>query len=244
MALRWHSDSIHQRRIRFIARVAPPAVALVGTAYAAETVFPRDAVEGLVLAGLFWTTAAAALVARRLAPPVVRVEGADPSARLVDEESGLGNGLYFREAMRRELARGARHRSSAAVVLIETRVRGFLPASDDEEPPTGARFAATVLLRTMRQSDVAARLGARRFGVLLAETDLAGARAFAGRLTQEFGRHPMPWKQQTRPLQMTVTAGCAVATEEYGGVFDILRAAEQALKEAGAPRRPERAVPA
>ena len=226
---RWHSDPIHQQRVRLAARVAPPLIALSGTAFAAETVFPHSAGDAVMLTVLFWAGAGASLLVRRLAPPVVRVEGADPAARLVDEESGLGNSRYFGEVLQREFARTTRHHSDASIVLFDVRVIGFLPTFEGEEPPPFGKHVARVVADVMRESDVAARLGQKRFGVLLAETDATGARAFAERLTRALASKPYARIAGGPGLHVTPAFGAAPLSPSYASPGAALEAAAARL---------------
>ncbi len=226
---RWHSDPIHQQRVRIAARVAPPLIALCGTAFAAETVFPHSANDAVMLSVLFWAGAGASLLIRRLAPPVVRVEGADPSARLVDEESGLGNAHFFRDVVQREFARSTRHRSGASVVLFDVRVVGFLLTFDGEEPPPFGKHVARVVGGVMRESDVAARLGKQRFGVLLAETDVTGARSFAERLSIAFAGKPYARSAGGPGLHVSPVFGAAALSATFTNAAAAVEAAAARL---------------
>lgn len=226
---RWHSDPIHQQRVRLAARVAPPLIAMTGTTFVAETVFPRSVWDAIVLSMLFWAGAGASLLARRLAPPVVRVEGADPSARLVDEESGLGNARYFDEALQREFARKSRHAGVASVVLFDVRVVGFLPTFEGEEPPPFGKHVARVINSVMRESDVAARLGHKRFGVLLPESDVAGARAFAERLSSALAARPYARVAGGPGLHVSPVFGAAPVSTQYASHGAVIEAAAARL---------------
>lgn len=234
---RWHSDPIHQQRVRLAARVAPPLIALSGTAFAAETVFPHSEGDAVMLAILFWAGAGASLLVRRLAPPVVRVEGADPAARLVDEESGLGNSRYFGEAVQREFARNTRHHADASIVLFDVRVVGFLPTFEGEEPPPFGKHVARVVMSVMRESDVAARLGQKRFGVLLAGTDMTGARAFAERLTTVLASKPYARIAGGPGLHVSPAFGAAALTTAYATPVAAIEAAAARLNAKGQPGR-------
>jgi len=190
---RWHSDPIYDRRVRLAARILPPAVALVGLGFALVKVFPASTGDAVVLAGLFLGGLGGASLSRWLAPPIQRVEGADPAARLYDEESRLGNRLYLKEILQREVARNARSRTRCTLVVFETRLVG----SDSRKPPAYLPEAGAFIGRTLkaeaRGSDYIARVSQNRWAAVLTDTNREGARVFATRLMQQlsaraFGR--------------------------------------------------------
>ena len=87
---------------------------------------------------------------------------------------GLVPRLEWTAALEHEERRRARYARPAAVVAVE------LGASHD--PERTARLAARLLRRTSRDTDRIARVGPRRFHVLLPETAERGARRYADRL--------------------------------------------------------------
>lgn len=190
MGHRWHSDPETGRLVRLAARVLPPAVAVTGVLYALVVVFPRDTGEAIVVAAMFLAGLGGANLARWLAPPVQRIEGADPAARLWDEESRLGNRLYLKDTLAREVARNTRSGTSCTLVVFETRLVG----SDARKPPTHLPEVAAFIGRTMRAeargSDYVARIDQSRWAAVLADTNRDGARVFASRLMQRLSAKP------------------------------------------------------
>ncbi len=210
MAPRWHSDPILSRRARGAAKILPVAIALAGTGLSLEVVFPRSTSSGLLLILLFWLGVAVAVLSRRLAPPVVHYDAADPAARKTDEETGLGNQLQLKEALQREVARYRRFGLTGALLLIEPRILGFIPAQPGDEPPSPAKFVAAMLMQTTRDSDEVFRYDLHRFVVTLSGCSPEGARAFIDRLQTTLGCRPYARDASGGALQVQVLVGAAI----------------------------------
>jgi GGDEF domain-containing protein len=178
--------------VRLAAKVLPPLIALVGTGFALVAVFPRDTGDAVVVAGLFWAGVGGAMLSRRLAPPIQRIEGADPAGRMYDEESRLGNRLYLRDILSREIARNLRHGTRSTLVVFETRLVGQDDATVDagNQAKAAAAFTGKTLREEARGTDYVARLDQNRYAALLAATDRGGARVFAERFTKQLGSKP------------------------------------------------------
>ncbi len=190
MDRRWHSDATQAGGVRLAARVLPPVIAATGVAYSLVVLFPRDTGEAVVAAGLFLAGLGGANLARWLAPPIQRIEGADPAARLYDEESRLGNRLFLRETLSREVARNARSGTHCTLVIFETRLVG----SDSRKPPAHLPEVAAYTGRTLkseaRGSDYVARVDRHHWAAVLADTNRDGARVFASRVMQQLSSKP------------------------------------------------------
>lgn len=98
-----------------------------------------------------------------------------------DPLTNLINQYGLEDLISREEARARRFGSSVAVVALDD------PAADGASAPRQQDSARTgglaaVLRRSVRASDVVARVGGGRFVVLLLGTDFAGARVFVERM--------------------------------------------------------------
>lgn len=105
----------------------------------------------------------------------------------IDVLTGLRNRRGWNEAMAAELARHARTRRPAVLMLVD--VDNLKEVNDSQGHVVGdevLRSVASVLLACTRDIDTAARYGGDEFGVLLAETSLAGALRVAERARVAF----------------------------------------------------------
>lgn len=103
-----------------------------------------------------------------------------------DGLTGLYNYRYFHELMDRELNRSMRHHQPMSLLAFD--IDHFKKINDAYGHPAGdevLRTLATLVLTTMRTSDMVARYGGEEFAVILPMTDLAGGKVFAERLRQK-----------------------------------------------------------
>lgn len=123
----------------------------------------------------------------------------------IDVLTGLPNRRHWNEALAAELARHQRTRRPSVLMLID--VDNFKEVNDHHGHLAGdevLRSIADVLRACTRDIDTPARHGGDEFGVLLAETDLRGARDVAERIRTTFlAMRP----QHAADLQCTLSIG-------------------------------------
>jgi diguanylate cyclase len=148
----------------------------------------------------------------------------------IDGITGLFNRRYWEEAAERELARYQRTRRPAVVMMID--IDNFKQINDQHGHVIGdamLRCVADALKGSLRDIDVPARYGGDEFCVLLAETDLQGAREVAERLrvlveTVQCDDAPH--------VRCTVSIGMAQANRLLVTVQDWVNLADGAMYEA------------
>jgi diguanylate cyclase (GGDEF)-like protein len=137
-----------------------------------------------------------------------------------DELTGLANRRHFTSMLQREFARAERLAAPLSVVLSD--LDDFKAVSARLVNRSGdelLRAYAAALKRCSREIDVAARIGGEKFGLLLPQTDAAGARQVAERLRSEL---------QVEELPAPVTASFGIAS------YPQARSAEELLMSADA----------
>jgi diguanylate cyclase (GGDEF)-like protein len=100
-----------------------------------------------------------------------------------DGLTGLYNYRYFQELMDRELDRAKRYHLALSLIVFDIDL--FKNINDTYGHPAGdevLRNLATLVITTMRTSDLIIRYGGEEFAVILPMTDLAGCKVFAERL--------------------------------------------------------------
>ena len=107
-----------------------------------------------------------------MGPPVLDM----PAAPILDAETGLPDDRYFGVALEERVAAARRHLWPATVLLLE------LEPTDEDGMHAGVVEFASLLRQTLRQSDVACRLDATSFGVILEDTAETGGVWSAERL--------------------------------------------------------------
>lgn len=161
--------------------ITAPDGALLGTLCGAArttTSSGLDAVLPLVelQAGMLGTLLSHEL---RLEQERRRAEHAELEA-FTDPLTGVGNRRAWEAALVAEEARGRRYASPAAVLVAD--LDALKEVNDTRGHDAGDRLLqalAALLAARVRESDLLVRLGGDEFGVLLPETDLAGATALA-----------------------------------------------------------------
>jgi diguanylate cyclase (GGDEF)-like protein len=99
-----------------------------------------------------------------------------PEPPILDTETGLPDQRYFGVALEERVAAARRHLWPTTVLLLE------LEPSDEHGLHSGVTEFASLLRQTLRQSDVACRLDATTFGVILEDTAETGGVWSAERL--------------------------------------------------------------
>ncbi|GGK08203.1 diguanylate cyclase AdrA [Luteimonas terricola] len=176
---------------RFLGRTAPALVATCVLVSAALG-FPvrLESSMPVVLATLpflFVYPVALATIAYRLGRSVADKNRQLERLNRIDVLTGLRNRRGWNEAMAAELARHARTRRPAVLMLVD--VDNFKAVNDNHGHVAGdevLRSVAGVLAACTRDIDTPARYGGDEFGVLLAETSLAGALCVAERVRLAF----------------------------------------------------------
>jgi diguanylate cyclase (GGDEF)-like protein len=152
-----------------------------------------------------------------------------------DAVTGLPDARSFHARLHSELDRARRHGLPLGLVMVDLDHFGALNARHGRPAGDGTLMEAALVLRlALRESDVLARLGANRFGVLLPEADVAPARRCTERLRAALEEHRFPRIGR-------VSASFGVAASPRSGVepLELLEAAERALtlaKKAGRRR--------
>jgi two-component system cell cycle response regulator len=148
-----------------------------------------------------------------------------------DALTGLANVRQLKEAMRLELMRAERHKSPLAFVMLD--VDHFKPLNDTyghQAGDLGLRAVADILKAGVRQYDVVARYGGDEFGLLLPQTDEAGALTCAERI--RIGVKHLKIEGIEKP---GLTASIGVGVYPHPGVAsvdELIKVADAALYEA------------
>jgi diguanylate cyclase (GGDEF)-like protein/PAS domain S-box-containing protein len=147
------------------------------------------------------------------------------SMALKDPMTGLRNQGEFREALEAELERVRRYGGSLGLALFD--IDGFARINAERGRADGdsvLRDVGDMLERESRRPDLAARLGADTFGLILPEVDAARAHYAAERIAAE----------ATELGDSAVSLSFGIAAFPYDGdtTEDLLRAAQKELEAA------------
>lgn len=144
-----------------------------------------------------------------------------------DGLTGLFNHAYMQTLFDNELERARRFKRSLSVLLFD--LDHFKDVNDNYGHQAGdkvLRHVGKVVLREIRQIDLAARYGGEEFMVILPETDAKGARVLAERLCCAISQETV----STTAGEVRVTISVGVATcNSCHEKHDVLEAADNAL---------------
>ena len=161
-------------------------------------------------------------------------------AVMLDGLTGIANRRCFDLMLQREFRRAVRAELPLALLLLD--VDHFKAYNDTYGHPAGdecLRAIAGVLGQQMRRAaDLAARYGGEEFAVLLPDTDISGAMAFA-EWVRDAVRH-LGVAHRTSPGRVvTLSVGVAVIWPQRDGqtMQDLVQVADAALYEAKANGR-------
>lgn len=124
-----------------------------------------------------------------------------------DEVSGLLNRRGFDAALESVLARTRRFGEAGVVVLID--LDGFKEVNDTHGHQAGDCVLAsvgTILMRHIRDTDSAARIGGDEFGLILTDADLNGAKTRVQVLDRLLNYATVPWKDVTLNIRASFGA--------------------------------------
>ncbi len=145
------------------------------------------------------------------------------SLATTDGLTGLKNHRAFQERLAEEVSRSARYGTPLSLILLD--VDRFKHYNDAHGHPAGDAVlmaVASILQQSARETDLVARYGGEEFVLILPQTDLDGASAFAERLRVSVEGHSWPVR--------AVTASFGVASlrlEDCGS--DVIARADEAL---------------
>jgi diguanylate cyclase (GGDEF)-like protein len=151
---------------------------------------------------------------------------------LTDPLTGLLNRRAMEELARFELKRHARYPGALTIGLIdidrfkEINTRYLLPGGDE-----ALRGLARILINSLREVDSVGRIGGDEFLVIARETNEEGAKRLAERIRATVAATPIPYRNQT--IHISVSVSFAVAEADVPVEFDTMyRVAASAIRDA------------
>ena len=185
--------------------------------------------------------AAAEACALALASIRLREKLADQSLR--DSLTGLFNRRYTEETLAREIARAKREAATLSVLMLDLdHFKRFNDEFGHDAGDTALREAATVLVESVRTSDVVSRVGGEEFLVLLPGASLEATLRKSDTIREKLKGLELFHRGRRLP-PLTFSAGAATFPANGETPEALLRAADAALYEAKHAGR-DRTVPA
>lgn len=155
-----------------------------------------------------------------------------------DALTELYNRRHFVELVDKEIARALRHGRPLVMCIIDVDL--FKPVNDQYGHIAGdgvLRQMAALVRDFVRGEDIAARIGGEEFAVLLPESDLEAARAFAERLREAVAKSAFVLGGEERRITISIgIAGLAEARRERSSLMQAADAALYRAKDEGRNR--------
>lgn len=145
-----------------------------------------------------------------------------------DGLTSIANNRYLHEFLERECARARRHGRKLSVIMLD--IDHFKQINDRHGHLTGddvLRGLAQLLATRVRRDELVARYGGEEFCLILPETGVDGALAYAEILRDLVERHT--FESDGNLLKLTISAGVASFSSDMHSPMDLLRAADEAL---------------
>ncbi len=157
-------------------------IGLAGVALAALGYHEQQAIEGLGGSVVGFLAVVLSLASKERKEEVVfaaeTVADAEPVDPITDPLTGLLNDIFFSGLLGTKVATARRRLWPLSIVLLQ-----LVIATDDDAAIDSAVYEFSNIVRTtIRTADVACRVGARTFGLLLDDTDEDGAAWVAERI--------------------------------------------------------------
>jgi diguanylate cyclase (GGDEF)-like protein/PAS domain S-box-containing protein len=146
-----------------------------------------------------------------------------------DDLTGLFNRRHFLALARNEIYRSSRYRGGLAALMLD--IDHFKQINDQYGHQAGdavLRTAGVLIRDSLRNHDIAGRLGGEEFAILLTDTSGEGAAAAAERLRSRFAAQAFDIGT-SEPLRCTLSIGVAHLHATHSGIEALLHEADQGL---------------
>lgn len=202
-------------------------VSILGVGNKSEHYDEKDVELVAYIADLVWTI----VEQKRADERVLALNAQLERLAMTDDLTSLANRRSFFARGREEIGRARRYHTPLAVMMVD--IDRFKHVNDTYGHETGdaaLQCVATAIRSTLRDVDIAARLGGEEFGVLLPNTSAAAAVTLAERLRTAIA--DTTCGSQKGDVTVTASIGVAGYDDALSDVDALLRAADSALYQA------------
>lgn len=151
---------------------------------------------------------------------------------ITDDLTQLYTRQYINERMEQEHERAKRYQRPFSVLLVD--LDRFKLVNDTYGHSAGdlvLKSVSSILIRQLRDTDIAGRLGGEEFIVILGETELEGAKIIAERMREEIEQETI--KKDDKLIKVTTSIGVASYNERHKEQFNrLIEDADKALYQA------------
>jgi len=159
---------------------------------------------------------------------------AETSSR--DALTGAFNRGHLVETLGREFQRAQRYGNKLSLILFD--LDHFKAVNDNYGHIMGdevLKSVASLILESLRTSDTMGRYGGEEFGIILPETDLAGAVVLAERLRVKIASTPV--YKNNEKISVTTSIGVVEYSPDFNSIEELIHASDLALYHSKENRR-------
>jgi diguanylate cyclase (GGDEF)-like protein len=205
----------------------------VGPVSVASVLFPGLVTGFVMVAYVAWETRNVRLASHRaeeLNTQLVRKEIELGRISTLDELTRLYTRREFDNSLRLEFERRRRYGRDLSLLLLDVDHVGDV--SDGRMNKTYLLSEVAAIFRLiLRANDIGCRYSTDRLGLLLPETDDIRAQLVADKIRDAVAKHEFLGTLADGGVRLTVSAGIAVATDDFQTAEEFVGAAESALGE-------------
>ncbi len=151
---------------------------------------------------------------------------------ITDSLTGIFNHRYFQERLTQEINRTQRYHSPLSLIMLD--IDSFKEYNDTYGHLSGDKALkdlTDILRGSIRKVDVAARYGGEEFTIILAETNMQGAKVLAEKIRKATEKHFFTKEKDKPQVQLTVSIGIAEYKKDLSKK-DFIERADIALYQA------------
>ncbi len=147
---------------------------------------------------------------------------------ITDSLTGLFNHRYFYDRLGEEISRANRFNTPLTLIMMDIDYfKKFNDAFGHQMGDTVLRAVSRIILSNIRSIDVASRYGGDEIGIILSETDSAGAQKIAERIRAGIEKHL--FKIGRKQTHVTVSIGLVTYPNDATLKSELVRKADLAL---------------
>jgi len=156
-------------------------------------------------------------------------------AGLIDETSGLFNYAYFQLRLAQEVKRAERNKEAVSLIVMDIdKFDQYLSGMGKYYGDVAVKKIAEILRKGLRGADVAARLGAGEFGMIMTRTLKTSAETVAKRLKAVIEGYPFNGIEVLPDKKLSLSMGISSYPADAGGSEELISRANAALMSARA----------
>jgi diguanylate cyclase (GGDEF)-like protein len=151
-----------------------------------------------------------------------------------DKLSGLYIQEYFEDRLEEELARAQRYSRPLTMLFMQINYQHFMPEVNVRWGMvyTIIKQFGSLLLKHLRNVDLAGRYGGEHFMVMLPETPIEGGKVLAERIRKVVSEHRFIGETTSRDIRVALDCGIATSPVHGKGASEIINSAKLALERA------------